>query len=89
MASECNNVEENRQSCNCTYEPCSRKGMCCECVRYHLSMRELPACAFSKEAERSYTTGPSRSSAASGSEPDTNWLRHESRYTVRGISDSS
>jgi Domain of unknown function (DUF6485) len=60
MASECPNVDGNRQSCNCTYEPCSRKGMCCECVRYHLRMRELPACAFSNEAERSYDRSFSR-----------------------------
>lgn len=60
MASECPNVDNNMQSCNCTYEPCSRKGICCECVRYHMRMRELPACAFSKEAERSYDRSFSR-----------------------------
>lgn len=51
---DCPNVEENLSSCNCTYEPCSRKGRCCECVRFHVQMRELPACAFSPEAERTY-----------------------------------
>lgn len=54
MASECPNIERNMPVCNCTYEPCSRKGRCCECLQYHLRMRELPACAFDKEAERSY-----------------------------------
>jgi hypothetical protein len=46
-------VESNKSSCNCTY-PCARKGICCECVAYHRSSGELPACYFSKEAERSY-----------------------------------
>ena len=32
--------------CNCTYEPCSRKGICCDCLQYHLRSRELPACVF-------------------------------------------
>jgi len=51
---ECPNLEQNLSQCNCTYEPCSRKGNCCECIRYHLRMRELPACAFTPEVERSY-----------------------------------
>ena len=40
--------------CNCTYEPCSRKGVCCDCLEYHLRSQELPACFFSTEAERTY-----------------------------------
>lgn len=51
---ECKHHEENLARCNCTYEPCSRKGHCCECVRYHREMDELPACYFSPEAERTY-----------------------------------
>jgi len=46
--------ERNLQSCNCSYTPCSRKGICCECIRYHLQMRELPACVFPNEAEATY-----------------------------------
>ncbi len=46
-------VASNKAKCNCTY-PCSRKGMCCECLAYHRSSGELPACYFSAEAERSY-----------------------------------
>jgi hypothetical protein len=42
------------KKCNCTYEPCSRKGSCCECVSYHLNMRELPACYFDSKDERIY-----------------------------------
>ena len=46
--------ERNRRTCNCSYEPCPRKGLCCDCVSYHLSNRELPACYFPSAAERSY-----------------------------------
>ena len=46
-------VESNKASCNCTYT-CSRKGICCECIAYHRSSGELPACYFSKAAERTY-----------------------------------
>lgn len=42
-----------KDKCSCTY-PCSRHGKCCECIRFHNAMGELPACVFSKEAERSY-----------------------------------
>ena len=44
----------NLQQCNCSYTPCSRKGICCDCIRYHLSMRELPACCFPDSAERTF-----------------------------------
>ena len=50
---ECN-IEANQAKCNCTYEPCSRKGKCCECISYHLRMDELPACAFPSDVERTY-----------------------------------
>jgi hypothetical protein len=50
---ECN-IKANKTKCNCTYEPCSRKGRCCECISYHLKMDELPACAFTPEVERTY-----------------------------------
>ena len=48
------NIEANKSNCNCTYEPCSRKGKCCECIQYHLRMQELPACAFPADVERTY-----------------------------------
>lgn len=50
---ECN-IENNRKQCNCTYEPCSRKGICCECLNYHRNAGELPACFFPSDVERSY-----------------------------------
>ncbi len=40
--------------CNCSYEPCRRKGICCECINYHWNMRELPACFFPDNVERTY-----------------------------------
>ncbi|MBN1615486.1 MAG: cytosolic protein [Deltaproteobacteria bacterium] len=46
--------EKNVARCNCSYEPCSRKGLCCECIEYHRKSRELPACFFPAAAERSY-----------------------------------
>ena len=51
---ECPNIEKNLKNCNCTYEPCSRKGKCCECIQYHLKLGELPACVFSDEVERTF-----------------------------------
>lgn len=53
MVKECN-VKENKARCNCSYEPCSRKGICCECIEYHWSMRQLPACFFPDNVERTY-----------------------------------
>jgi len=50
----CQNITFNKAVCNCTYEPCSRKGNCCECLRYHLAAHELPACAFPAAVERTY-----------------------------------
>jgi hypothetical protein len=46
--------ENNMKNCNCSYDPCSRKGTCCDCLAYHLRNRELPGCCFSSEAERTY-----------------------------------
>nr|WP_320193063.1 DUF6485 family protein [uncultured Desulfobacter sp.] len=46
--------DKNLKQCNCSYEPCSRKGICCECIRYHVRMRQLPACVFPNDAEQTY-----------------------------------
>jgi hypothetical protein len=50
---ECN-VGVNRAGCACTYEPCPRKGKCCECIAYHLKYDELPGCVFSPEVEKTF-----------------------------------
>ena len=41
---KCENQEENKKDCPCTYEPCDKKGICCECIAYHRRRGELPAC---------------------------------------------
>lgn len=46
--------DKNLAKCNCSYTPCPRKGVCCECIQYHLSMRELPACCFPDEIEKTF-----------------------------------
>jgi hypothetical protein len=46
--------EKNLASCTCTCDPCSRKGICCECVEYHVKKRQLPGCCFPKDAEGTY-----------------------------------
>jgi len=51
---KCPHEDENLENCNCTYEPCPRKGKCCQCIKYHLARQELPACCFSNQAEATY-----------------------------------
>lgn len=43
--------DRNLKQCNCTF-CCSNKGKCCECVQYHHSMGEFPACFFSIDTEK-------------------------------------
>ena len=50
MAEECSNTKP----CACTYSGCSKNGKCCECLAYHLAMRELPACCFPPDVEKTY-----------------------------------
>lgn len=50
---ECN-IKTNRENCPCTYEPCPRKGKCCECIAYHWGMNELPGCLFPAKIEKTY-----------------------------------
>lgn len=50
----CPNQQKNLAKCNCSYSPCSRKGICCECLHYHRSMGELPACYFPNDVESTY-----------------------------------
>lgn len=51
---ECVNRSKNVKACVCSYPSCSRKGLCCECVQYHLSHREVPGCFFPSDAEKTY-----------------------------------
>lgn len=54
MSVDCPNEKKNNQRCNCTYPGCSKHGLCCECIQYHLRLKELPACCFPPEVERTY-----------------------------------
>ena len=54
MGSKTCNIDKNTKDCNCTYEPCSRKGKCCECLTYHRRMGQLPACLFPADVEATY-----------------------------------
>jgi hypothetical protein len=45
---------KNMEHCNCSYPGCPRKGACCECLQYHLSNQQLPACAFPNDVEKTY-----------------------------------
>lgn len=46
--------KENLKNCTCTYAGCDKTGMCCECIAYHLSARQLPGCCFPPEVEKTY-----------------------------------
>ena len=50
---ECH-VKANMDKCSCSYEPCPRKGKCCECIAYHRQMDELPACVFPADIEKTF-----------------------------------
>jgi hypothetical protein len=47
-------TDKNLAGCNCSYEGCSRKGKCCECLAYHRRNGQLPACYFPEDVERTY-----------------------------------
>ena len=49
-AKDCSNTLD----CACTYPGCNKHGKCCECLRYHLGMKQLPACCFPPEVEKTY-----------------------------------
>ncbi len=53
MSRECQ-ATRNKRFCTCTYEMCPRKGRCCECVIYHRQIGEIPACFFTRVAEKTY-----------------------------------
>lgn len=45
-------IEKNKARCACTYEPCPRKGKCCDCIAYHRKNGELPGCLFTPQEEK-------------------------------------
>jgi len=46
--------DKNMDFCSCTYPGCSRRGVCCECIQYHLKMKQLPGCCFPPDVEKTY-----------------------------------
>jgi len=46
--------EKNMEHCNCSYNPCGRKGICCECIKHHRESGQLPACYFPDDVEKTY-----------------------------------
>jgi len=54
MAIQCENLKKNQAKCNCTYAGCDKQGNCCDCLHYHLAMKELPACCFPDDVEKTY-----------------------------------
>ncbi|MFH0789541.1 MAG: DUF6485 family protein [Pseudomonadota bacterium] len=57
---KCPNLQENMKNCNCSYDPCERKGLCCQCLHYHRRNGELPACYFPDAVEKTYDRSISR-----------------------------
>lgn len=53
-------LEANTARCPCTYDPCPRKGKCCECIVYHRQSDELPGCLFPPEVEKTYDRSMAR-----------------------------
>ena len=53
-------IEANRMKCTCTYEPCERKGRCCDCIAHHRANGELPGCLFPPHVERTYNRSIAR-----------------------------
>lgn len=49
----CPNKERNLEECTCTYD-CEKRGLCCECVRYHRAMGQIPGCFFTAKGEATY-----------------------------------
>ena len=60
------NRVEHLKHCNCTKklvtiidghkieQDCPLRGKCCECIKYHKELGELPACYFTEEQEKTY-----------------------------------
>ena len=46
--------DSNMSFCTCSYPGCSKKGVCCECLQYHLKTKQLPGCCFPDDVERTY-----------------------------------
>jgi len=50
----CTTPQDSGIECKCTYSGCPRHGQCCQCLHYHLHKKQLPACCFPPDVERTY-----------------------------------
>jgi len=41
---DCPRRDENKKVCSCTNDDCEFHGICCLCMRFHMSWKTLPAC---------------------------------------------
>jgi hypothetical protein len=46
--------EQNLKDCTCPFTSCSKRGICCECIKSHLKNRELPGCCFDIKTAESH-----------------------------------
>lgn len=51
---DCKKEKNLNNRCNCTHSGCPRAGVCCDCIAYHVQNRQLPACCFPQDAEKTY-----------------------------------
>ncbi|MDR0965644.1 MAG: DUF6485 family protein [Myxococcales bacterium] len=51
---DCPRKEDNLARCKCSYPGCGAKGTCCACLHRHLKNRQLPACCFSSDVEKTF-----------------------------------
>jgi len=51
---DCISQKKNDARCTCTYSGCDKHALCCECLHSHLAQRQLPACCFPPEIEKTY-----------------------------------
>ena len=45
---QCNNKEKNLEGCPCASSDCENAGICCDCIRRHLSRNTLVMCQKQK-----------------------------------------
>ena len=46
--------EDRIKNCKCTYSSCDKRGVCCDCIEYHLAQKQLPGCCFPPKVEKTY-----------------------------------
>ena len=51
-AVQCPNLELNLTMCPCTELSCSRRGICCDCMRFHMQSVEWPRTACMRGTKR-------------------------------------